>query len=62
MKTVTAVTELPASSVDYLDCLCGIPDCKGHEDADGFIELSRLASQLLLEVEASESSPIVPRA
>ena len=32
-------------------CLCGIPECQGHEDKGGYIEIPRLVHQLLTERE-----------
>lgn len=56
-KETLKTMKIPA----ILPCLCGIPDCLGHEDMGGFIVLSPLEAQLLLEVEASESSQPSPR-
>lgn len=30
------------------DCLCGIPECKGHEDLGGYIAVPTLLAELFL--------------
>jgi hypothetical protein len=34
------------SKFERAKCLCGIPECMGHEDKNGFIEIPRLVAQL----------------
>jgi hypothetical protein len=46
------------SKFDRAECLCGIPECLGHEDKDGFIEIPRLVAQLFLGVDEFGSGPL----
>jgi hypothetical protein len=45
---VPSAAQLPTSDSKFerAECLCGIPECTGHEDKDGFIEIPRLVAQL----------------
>jgi hypothetical protein len=47
------------SKFDRAECLCGIPECMGHEDKDGFIEIPRLVAQLFLGLDESGSDPLL---
>jgi hypothetical protein len=46
------------SDFDRTECLCGIPECMGHEDKGGFVEIPRLVAQLFLGLDESGSDPL----
>jgi hypothetical protein len=44
--SVLQVSTADDSEFERAKCLCGIPECMGHEDKNGFIEIPRLLAQL----------------
>jgi hypothetical protein len=46
------------SKFDRAECLCGIPECMGHEDKGGFIEIPLLVAQLFLGLDYLGSDPL----
>jgi hypothetical protein len=46
------------SNFERAECLCGIPECLGHEDNDGVMKIPRLLAQLFLGLDESGSVPL----
>lgn len=42
------------------DCLCGIPECKGHEDLGGYIAVPTLLAELFLGAPERDFTPRPP--
>lgn len=54
---VTEVGLATANRDSDADCLCGIPECKGHEDLGGYIAVPTLLAELFLGAPERDFTP-----